>query len=302
MLEIPARSSSAGARAGNQWAGGTERRTPLELIVAVQVHAVAVLVNGFLEVGKGRHAGEGVVAQVLPPAARGAGFPCRRGTEDLAVVDVPVHVEHRHDVELTAFEQVDDPLFAVVLVDTEVAGAAGRTVAVGILVGGLEGKAIAVVVEHAVAVGVAPAVFVHLTVAVVVVTDVVHGEGDDFDLHHRHLDGHPLTRVVVADDEHVGTVLVVPVVTDEFVVLAASDVLGDLHPWRGVAVVPTLVGVRSGLLTACVGAAVHAFVELKEVRVVLSDALEPLLHRVVGVVFLESAECGRPRPPMGKCG
>ena len=218
------------AGAGNQGASGAKGRAPLELVVAVQVDAVAVLVNGFLKIGDGRHAGEGVVTQVLPPSARGAGFPRRSGTEHLAVVDVPVHVEHGHNVELAAFEQVHNPLLAVILVHAEIAGAARRAVAVGVLIRRLEGEAITVVVEHAVAVGVAPAVFVDLTVAVVVVTDVVDGEGDDFDLHHRHLDRHPLTGVMVADDEHVGSILVVAVVSDEFVVLATLDVLGDLHP------------------------------------------------------------------------
>ncbi len=252
-------------RPGNQGPGGTEGRAPFELVVAVQVHTVAVLVDFFLKVRKRRHAGEGVVAQVLPPAARGAGFPRGCRTEDLAVVDVPVHVEHGHDVQFAAVEEVDNPLLAVVLVHAKVARTAGRTVPVGVLVGGFEGKAVAVVVEDAIAVGVAPAVLVHTSVAVVVVADVVHREGDDLKLHHGHLHRHPLTGVVVADDEHVRAIGVVSVVADEFVVFSSADVRGDLHPRGRVAVIPALVGVSRGLFPTGVGATVHAFVELKHV-------------------------------------
>ncbi len=53
------------------------------------------------------------------------------------------------------------------------------------------------------------------------------------------------------------------------------------------AVVPAFVGVHGGLLAARVGPTVHAFMEFENIRIVLRQALKPLLHRLIGVVFLE---------------
>ena len=262
-------------------------RAPFELIVAVQIYAVAVLVNLFVEVGQRRHPGERVIAQVLAPATRGAGFPRRCGTEDLTVVDVAVHVQHRDKVNLTGIHEVGDELFRIVLIHAEVAGAAVGTVAVGVLVFCSKGKTIAVVIELTVTVGVAPGVFVHQAVPIVVVADVLVGERDDLKLHHRHLVGHPLASVVVAHDHDIVAVSVVAVVAHKGVVFAALDILCDFHPRRGIAVVPTFVGIGRDFLASSVGAPVHAVVELENVRVVLSEAHHSGFHRLVGVVLLE---------------
>ena len=275
------------AGSGDKGAGGAERRAPFELVVAVEVHTVAVLVHLFVQVGQRRDPGERVVTEVLSPSAGGAGLPSRSGTEDLAVVDVAVGVQHGDDVELTAVDQVGDPLLAVILVNTKVARSTGGSVTVGILERGIEGQAIAIVVEDTVAVVVAPAVFVHAAVAVVVVADVVVRESDHFNLHHGHLVGHPLTGVVVTDDEHVVAVRVVAVVADEFVVFAAFHITGDLQPRRSVTVVPAFVGVGRRGFATCVDPTVQAFVELKNVGIFFSQSLHTQLHGLVGVVFLE---------------
>ena len=285
------------ARSGHEGAGSAQRGAPLELVVTVEVHTVAVLVHVLVQVGQRRDPGERVVTQVLSPSAGGARLPCRSGTEDFAVVDVAVGVQHGDDVELTAVDQVGDPLLAVILVDTQVAGSASGPVAVGILERGVEGQAIAVVVEDAVAVVVAPAVFVHAAVAVVVVTDVVVRERDHFDLHHGHLVRHPLASVVVADDEHVVAVGVVAVVAYEFVVFAPFHVPGDLQPRRGVAVVPAFVGVGCRGLATCVDPTVQALVELKNVRIFLGQTLHAQLHGLVGVVFFELKDALTLRSP-----
>ena len=93
-----------------------------------------------------------------------------------------------------------------------------------------ERQTITVVIELTVAVGIAPGVFVNATIAVVIVADVVVGEGDDLNLHRRYGVRHPLSSVVVADDHHVMTVLVVAVIADEGVVIATLDIARDFQP------------------------------------------------------------------------
>ena len=121
-------------------------------------------------------------------------------------------------------------MLGVVFVHPEVARTTGGAVAVGILVFGRQRQTITVVVELTVAVGIAPCVFVNTAVTVVVVADVLVGEGNDFQLHHRHLVGHPLTGVVVADDHDIVSVSVVSSVAHESVVVATLHVGGDFYP------------------------------------------------------------------------
>ena len=274
-----------GAR--NDGARGTEGCTPFELVVAVEVHAVAVLVNLFVEVRQRRHTGERVVSEVLPPSAGGAGFPSRCGAEDLTVVDVAVNVEHGNDVDFTGIHEVGDPLFGVVLVHTEVAWSTGGAVAVGILVFGRQRQTIAVVIELTVAVGIAPCVFVNTAVTVVVVADVFVGEGNNFQLHHRHLVRHPLTGVVVADDHDIVSVSVVSSIAHESVVVATLHVGGDFYPRRRMTVVPAFVGIGRNFFSPRIRAAVHAFVIRKDIGIVLCEPHHASFHRLVGVVLLE---------------
>ena len=97
--------------AGEQRTRGAQRRSPFVLVISVQVHTVAALVNFLVEVGNGRDAGHGVVAEVLSPPAGGAGFPCWSRAVHFTVVDVAVHIEHRYDVNFTRINEVGDPLF-----------------------------------------------------------------------------------------------------------------------------------------------------------------------------------------------
>ena len=92
-------------------------------------------------------------------------------------------------------------------------------------------EAVTIVIKNAIIICIAPRVFVNQAVTIVVVTDVVVGERNDFHLHDGHCVGHPFTGVVVANDHDVVTVGVVSIVTDEFVVFAALHVPSNLHPW-----------------------------------------------------------------------
>ncbi len=92
---------------------------------------------------------------------------------------------------------------------------------------------------------------------------------------------------MVAHDEHVWAVGVVAVVADEGVVFTAFNVLGDFQPWRGVAIVPSFVGVGVGFLAPCIDPTIQSLMEFKNVRILFSKSLHSLLHGLVGVVFLE---------------
>ena len=152
---------------------------------------------------------------------------------------------------------------------------------------GCKSKAVTVIIKNAVTVFITPAIFVNLSIAVVVVTDVVVGEGNDFHLENDDLVRHPFTSVVVSNNHDIVAVFVVAVVTDKRIVIATLNVSGDFQPRRGVAVIPALIGVCCDFFTASIGSTVHAFVIFENIRVILSEAHHSSLHCLVCVVFLE---------------
>ena len=150
---------------------------------------------------------------------------------DITIVDVAIRVQHWNEIDFAGVDKIGDPLLRVVFIDTKVARATCRTIAVGVLERGVQSKAIAVVIKSAVTVCIAPWIFVHFAITIVVVTDVVVGKGDDFHLHKCNSVGHPLTCVVVAHNHHIVAVRVVTGVTNEGVVVSILDIAGDFQPW-----------------------------------------------------------------------
>ena len=95
---------------------------------------------------------------------------------------------------------------------------------------GVQSKAITVVIKGAVTVCIAPWIFIDFTIAIVVVADVVVGEGNDFHLHDNDLVRHPLSGVMVANNHDVVAVRIVAVVTYKWVVIAVLNITGNLQP------------------------------------------------------------------------
>ena len=91
-------------------------------------------------------------------------------------------------------------------------------------------EAVAIVIENAVIICIAPRVFVNQPVTIVVVADVVVGEGNDFHLHDNDLVRHPLSGVMVANNHDVVAVRIVAVVTYKWVVIAVLNITGNLQP------------------------------------------------------------------------
>ena len=260
-------------RPRDQWARSAQRSTPFELIVAIQVHSIAAFIHFFIEVGKWRNAGDGVVSQILSPTSCRAIPSFFSGAlawhVDFTIVDVAIRVQHWNDVDFTGVDKVGNPLFRVVLIDTMVARSTIGSVTVGVLEFCSQTETVAIVVELSVTVGIAPCVFIHQAVAVVVVADVLVRESNHFQLHHGNLHRHPFASVVVSDDHHVVAIRIVAGVAHEGVVIAILDVSGDFHPRRGMAVIPTFVGVGRDFFATSIGASVHALVEGEDVRIVL---------------------------------
>ena len=92
---------------------------------------------------------------------------------------------------------------------------------------------------------------------------------------------------MVSNNHDIMTVSVVSIVSYKGIVLATADVFCYLHPRRRVTVEPTLVCIRSYFFTASIGAAIHTFMELKNIWIILCQPQHPVLHCFICVIFLE---------------
>ncbi len=121
-------------RPRDQWARSAQRSTPFELIVAIQVHSIAAFIHFFIEVGKWRNAGYGVVSQILSPTSRRAIPSFFSGAlawhVDFTIVDVSINVQHWNEVNFSGVDKVGNPLLRVVLVNAVITRSAVGSVAV----------------------------------------------------------------------------------------------------------------------------------------------------------------------------
>ncbi len=122
----------------NQRPGGSKRSAPLILVVPVQIHAVAALIDILIGIWDRSCAGDGVVPEVLSPSTSRAFLICCRSGGSVAVVcqplrliiDQSVCVQYGYEVYLTQVDHVRYELLRKVLVHTEVAGPARHSIAI----------------------------------------------------------------------------------------------------------------------------------------------------------------------------
>ena len=152
---------------GEQWPCGTQRRSPFELVIAIEVDAITALVNFLIHIRNWSHTFDTVVTEILAPSCRFT-IPTIFTTEYLAVVAIAIDVEHWNEVNLARVHKVGNLLLGEVFIDTEIARATSLTISIGILEVRCQGEAIAIIVELAISICIAPWVFIDEAVAIII--------------------------------------------------------------------------------------------------------------------------------------